>query len=77
MAAKFFLQACFAILTFCSITSSLTAQEKRLHGNVTNQFTLEKIPFASVVWKISGSGTITDSLGNFWLDASNAKKDRL
>ncbi len=53
------------------------AQEKRLHGSVTNQFTLEKIPFASLVWKVSGKGTLTDSLGNFRLETSTAKTDTL
>jgi len=61
-----------AILTFSSVFS-LHAQQKFIYGSVSNQFTLEKIPFASVVWKASGRGTLTDSLGNFRLAISNAK----
>ena len=61
-----------AVIIFANITT-LTAQQKFIHGNVSNQFTLEKIPFASVVWKTSGRGTLTDSLGYFRIPFSNTK----
>ena len=76
MPAKKVLRICFAVII--TITNlSLSAQEKFIHGNVSNQFTLEKIPFASVVWKASGRGTLTDSLGNFRIAYNNIKKDTL
>ena len=71
------LRVCLAAILVFTLPSPLNAQEKRIHGSVTNQFTLEKIPFASVVWKTSGKGTLTDSLGNFGMEASSAKKDTL
>ena len=61
-----------AVIIFANI-ATLTAQQKFIHGNVSNQFTLEKIPFASVVWKTSGRGTLTDSLGYFRIPFSNTK----
>ena len=75
--AKKILRVCLAVIILFAITSSLNAQEKIIHGSVSNQFTLEKIPFASIVWKASGRGTLTDSIGNFRIPYSNTKKDTL
>ncbi|MEP6748947.1 MAG: DUF5686 family protein [Bacteroidota bacterium] len=75
--AKYLLQVYGAVLLMLTLTPKLHAQGKPIHGSVTNQFTLEKIPFVSVVWKISGKGVLTDSLGNFRIDASNIKPDTL
>lgn len=61
-----------AIICFLTVSSAI-AQQKMIHGSVSNQFTLEKIPFASVVLKGSGRGTLTDSLGNFRLTTANAR----
>ena len=73
--AKKILRVCLTVIIGFAVTASLNAQEKNIHGSVSNQFTLEKIPFASVVWKASGRGTLTDSLGNFRIPYSNTKKD--
>lgn len=67
-----------AAASFCIILhTTLTAQEKYIQGTVSNQFTLEKIPFASLVWKNTGRGTLTDSLGRFRLAESSRKTDTL
>lgn len=71
------MKACVLLLALLQLQASAEAQEKRIRGSVTNQFTLEKIPFVSVVWKVSGRGTLTDSLGNFRLEQSTARKDTL
>ena len=59
------------------LSIKLTAQERYIQGTVSNQFTLEKIPFASLVWKNTGRGTLTDSLGRFRLAESSRKTDTL
>ncbi len=67
------LRVCLTAIIIYLSAFSVTAQQKIIHGSVSNQFTLEKIPFASVVWKASGRGTLTDSLGNFQLGMGGAK----
>ncbi|MBS1565745.1 MAG: carboxypeptidase-like regulatory domain-containing protein, partial [Bacteroidetes bacterium] len=57
--------------------TAVQAQRTSLRGSVVNQFTKEKIPFASLHWKKAGSGTLSDSLGNFSLAASPWKPDTL
>lgn len=51
------------------VAGVLQAQKKTVQGTVINQFTKEQVPFASVVWKRAGHGTVTDSLGRFSLPA--------
>src|SRR5690349_4694072 len=65
------------ILGACLLFSALHAQKAVLHGSVINQFTKEKIPFASIHWKKAGNGTLTDSLGNFSLAPSPYRPDTL
>jgi len=65
------------ILAACVCFSSLQAQKNMVHGSIINQFTKEKIPFASISWKKAGTGTITDSLGNFTLAHSPFRPDTL
>jgi len=76
VATRFFIRAVLIIFSMATLYPGLHAQEKQVSGSVINQFTLEKIPFASIVWKASGRGTLTDSLGNFRI-ALPAKKDTL
>lgn len=61
----------------CLLFTALHAQKNALHGSVINQFTKEKIPFASIQWKKAGTGTLTDSLGNFILAPSPFRPDTL
>src|ERR1700755_1446643 len=75
--AKLILRVYLSVITIFVFSQSLFSQEKVIHGSISNQFTLEKIPFASVVWKNSGRGTLTDSLGNFRISYNNPKKDTL
>lgn len=53
-------------LLFCfSMTISLLAQNNSYKGTIVCQSTKEKIAFASILWKRSGKGGITDSSGHF------------
>jgi hypothetical protein len=55
------------VSTICGLAFCSHAQHRTVSGTVTNPFTKEKVSFASVVWKKSRTGTITDSLGHFSL----------
>lgn len=55
----------------------LLAQRSVVQGTVTNHFTKERIPFASVSWKKAGRGIISDSAGNFTIQASRRGSDTL
>jgi hypothetical protein len=55
---------------------SLYAQNKPIHGIVVSRMTGEKIAFASVSWKKSGNGCVTDSNGAFMI-YSRFKEDTL
>jgi hypothetical protein len=65
------------ILAAALCISGLSAQQKTIHGSVINHFTKEKIPFASLSWKKAGTGTLSDSLGNFILALGHARVDTL
>src|SRR5690349_8384382 len=58
-------------------TLALHAQKKPVRGTVINSFTKEQVPFASIVWKKAGYGTLTDSLGRFSLTSTGATYDTL
>jgi hypothetical protein len=55
----------------------IQAQRVIVRGTVTNRFTNEKVPFASLSWKKAGQGAITDSAGNFILTARHPITDTL
>ena len=59
------------ILVLCSII--LPAQNKRLSGVVKDKQSDEPIPFASVVFKLSKKGVLTDSAGRFSVDFDGVK----
>ncbi len=59
------------------LVGSLCAQQQHIHGSIVNQFTKEKIPFASLSWKKAGTGTLSDSLGNFSIALHGVKQDTL
>jgi Family of unknown function (DUF5686)/CarboxypepD_reg-like domain len=70
-----FLTAIFSLLF---IFSTATAQQSQyIKGIVSNEFTKEPIPFASMYWKVAGFGVLTDSAGGFKLRKSTAEKDTL
>lgn len=75
--ARHWLRLTLAVCLLTLFSTVLPAQERYIQGTVSNQFTLEKIPFASVVWKNTGRGTLTDSLGRFRLAESSRKTDTL
>jgi hypothetical protein len=58
--------------SICCFTKALQAQGKHIHGIVVNQSSKEKIAFASVSWKRSKKGGLTDSTGAFNLPISYA-----
>lgn len=55
--------------TFFCFIEGLQAQNRHVHGTVINQFSREKIAFASISWKRLKRGNLTDSTGRFSLPA--------
>ncbi len=53
------------------------AQHTSIKGTVIDEFTKEKIPFASIHWKKAKYGVQTDSAGNFKLVADGFTKDSI
>lgn len=70
---------CRLSLLLCLLTLSapLWAQRTNIRGKVTNDFTKEPIPFASVYWKKAGFGSTSDSSGHFVIRASHNLIDTL
>jgi hypothetical protein len=66
----------FMLIGLCLANSGI-AQHTIVRGTITNQFTKERIPFASVSWKRSGQGIISDSAGNFTIQARRHQADTL
>jgi hypothetical protein len=64
----------FILLVVCH---TATAQRVIVRGVITNHFTKEPIPFASVSWKRSGQGIISDSAGGFTIQARRHQVDSL
>lgn len=60
-----FYRKTFFTAFLCFISSFLFAQQKVLKGVVLDKQSDEPIPFASVIFKKSGRGMLTDSLGQF------------
>ncbi|MBY0481121.1 MAG: DUF5686 and carboxypeptidase regulatory-like domain-containing protein [Chitinophagaceae bacterium] len=58
----------FLLLLFLLSSFLLNAQTKRLAGVIKDKQSDEPIPFASVVFKLSKKGALTDSAGRFSLD---------
>jgi hypothetical protein len=68
----------FLLLTFMSFAGErIEAQRAIVRGTITNRFTNERIPFASLSWKKAGLGSVTDSAGNFILPARRHIADTL
>jgi hypothetical protein len=65
------------VLVFaCPVVKSF-AQHKTVRGTVISRFTKERIPFASISWKKSGNGVVSDSAGNFMITAAGLSADTL
>lgn len=73
-ARKYYL---FFILLALGLADTSTAQHTIVQGTIANRFTKERIPFASVSWKRSGQGMISDSAGNFSIQARRHQVDTL
>ena len=54
------------ILTTC-IAGTVFSQTKIIVGHTRDEHSFESVPFASVRFRGSGSGTLADSAGKFWL----------
>ena len=67
----------FIVLLVLCLAATSTAQRTIVRGTITNRFTKERIPFASVSWKRSGQGIISDSAGNFSIQARRHQVDTL
>ncbi|MBA2761769.1 MAG: carboxypeptidase-like regulatory domain-containing protein, partial [Segetibacter sp.] len=65
------------ILFAVSLPKQSAAQRKILKGIVKDRQSDEPIPFASVVFKISRQGTLTDSSGIFAFDYNGNAADTL
>lgn len=53
------------------------SQHRYVYGSVSDPFTQEKIPYASLQWKKAGFGRVTDSIGNFKIGYPPFKSDTL
>lgn len=69
----------FAVLVICTTLLCTTAWSQRgyVRGKVTNDFTKEPVPFASIFWKKAGFGITSDSAGNFSLRLTSFPLDTL
>jgi hypothetical protein len=56
---------------------ALFAQRIVVHGTVSNRFTKERIPFASISLKKAGHGIVSDSAGTFTIQAVRRQSDTL
>lgn len=75
-----FPHCCFLVLLFgCLLgeTNGLQAQSRIIHGTVINRSSKEIIPFASVSWKQTKKGGLTDSAGRFNLSSPGVEQDTL
>ncbi|OQP40163.1 hypothetical protein A4D02_14625 [Niastella koreensis] len=58
-------------------TNGLQAQNRMIHGFVINRLSKEIIPFASISWKQTKKGALTDSSGRFQLSMPGTEQDTL
>lgn len=70
--------AYFLMLVLVLNSNHLEAQSRAvIAGKVRDGFTKEPIPFATIQWALSKTGTIADSVGNFTITRSSFVKDTL
>ncbi len=67
------------LMLFCALVVCTCAMAQRgsLRGRVMNDFTKDPVPFASIYWKKAGTGTTSDSAGNFIIKLSHHPLDTL
>lgn len=67
------------VLFCCTVLLCSAARSQRgtVRGKVTNDFTKESVPFASIFWKKGGFGITSDSAGNFVIRFSQHPVDTL
>ncbi|MFB6456457.1 DUF5686 family protein [Chitinophaga sp. Hz27] len=68
------------VVLFCLLLSVKQVRAQHIptiNGKVVNKFTEEPLPYATVYWKVTGNGVMTDSAGNFQLARSSRKNDTL
>ena len=73
MASYFKSGTLFFLLVLCS--TIVTAQNKKLSGIVKDKQSDEPIPFASIVFKLSKKGVLTDSAGRFSVEFDGVKNN--
>ena len=64
----------FFLLVLSVFSVHVFSQEKKITGFVRDRQSDEPIPFASVVLKVNGRGTLTDTAGSFSFDAGKLSK---
>jgi hypothetical protein len=67
----------FLLLCVLTLCASAWAQRTNIRGKITNDFTKEPIPFASIYWKKAGFGSTSDSSGHFNIKSSRNLIDTL
>src|ERR1700712_5865928 len=74
--SKVWIYVIFTIIFFCFHSFSI-AQRVAIRGSISDAFTKEKIPFASIHWKKAKYGVMSDSAGNFRIVADGFTHDTL
>jgi cell fate (sporulation/competence/biofilm development) regulator YmcA (YheA/YmcA/DUF963 family) len=72
---RFYISILFFL--FCSSLVGLAQNTQVIKGIVSNGFTKDPIPYASVRWAIQKTGVLTDSAGKFTIQKSSNPKDSL
>ena len=65
------------LLTFLLGNKVHAQHSNYIVGTITNEFTKERIPFASIHWKVAGFGITSDSVGAFRLKKSATVLDTI
>lgn len=65
------------IVCMAFLSTIAWCQRGSISGRVINDFTKEPVAFASIFWKKGGSGTTSDSAGNFHIKFSHLPDDSL
>lgn len=60
-----------------ALTGNVFAQSKIIVGRAVDEQNDEPVPFASVRFRVSGSGALADSSGRFWLYVPDGANDTL
>lgn len=66
-----------SIVFFSAVTLGVSAQNKKISGHIQDAHSEERIPFASIEFKNTTIGTVSDSAGNFSFILSRWPSDTL